>query len=411
MTNFWWQKFPIETATACQNKWTWSTVWLDTAKTSSCFRVERLNLTPENFDNFHNLPEKVDDREQMLKGLWPKNNRCNYCKEIEIAGGYSDRMHYNEIGGYTPKELKTDKTATYVTPKILEIYYNNVCNLACLYCDELRSSKWQAENDLFLKRKKIKSIPSSENELYKKCFSWLEINISELVRLNILGGEPFLQHEFLEDILNLLDKHPNKFLQLNIFSNFNVPPKYFYYYIEKIKKLAEEQKIGRFDLTCSIDCWNEQAEYVRSGLNLKLLEEYFDYIANIKEKWLYFNVNSTITCMSLKTMPELIEKIKKFSVDKHIQHNFEIIWTHDFLTPEIFSYDLWKNDFDKIVELINGNSFESQNLKNRMVGLQKKLQKFCKQDNEKIKKLHLFLDEIDHRRNTNWRLLFPYLIV
>jgi MoaA/NifB/PqqE/SkfB family radical SAM enzyme len=412
MTNFHWQKFPIKTATACQSKWAWSTVWLDSAKTASCFRVEKLNLTPDNFDNFHNLPEKINDRERMLQGLWPDNNRCNYCKSIENAGGYSDRMHYNSIGGYTPKELKKDKQATTVTPKIVEVYYTNECNLACIYCTDRCSSKIEAENDRYLGKDRPKLFHSPfKEELYQKFLIWLRENIKNLQRLNLLGGETFIQHKLLNDVITIINENPNPFLQLNIVSNFNAPKKYFYKYIDEIKKLYDSKKIGRFDLTCSVDCWGPQQEYVRSGLNLKLLEEYLSYAAQQDEKWLYLNINSTITCMTIKTMPKLIEKIKKYSGNRQIHHSFEILLGHEYQNPKIFDYSFWKKDLEDIIKLMKGNSFESIELAERMSGLQKMLQVNCKQDNEKIAKLHAYLDELDRRRGTDWRPLFPYLIV
>jgi MoaA/NifB/PqqE/SkfB family radical SAM enzyme len=411
MTNFHWQKFPINTATACQNKWTWSTIWLDTAKTASCFRVERQDLTPENFNNFHNLPEKIADREMMLQGLWPENNRCNYCKDIENADGYSDRMHFNKIGGYTPKELKTNKQATVVSPKIVEVYYNNTCNLACVYCGEDRSSKWEAENKKFLGNDRLKNLSSHKNALYNQFLTWLEDNIQGIVRLNLLGGETFLQHEFLKDIFNIIERKPNKFLQLNIVSNFNTPKKYFYYYLDKIKSLYESKNIGRLDLTCSIDCWGPQAEYVRSGLDLTLLEEYIEFAANQDEKWLYLIVNSCITSMTIKTMPNLLKKIKKYSGNRHIHHTFEIVYGEEIQNPKIFNFDTWKNDLDLIIKHMQGNDHNSQEAAERMIGIKKFLETNCNQDDEKIVQLHAYLDELDRRRGTDWRPLFPYLIV
>jgi hypothetical protein len=412
MTNFSWQKFPIKTATACQSKWAWSTISLDHGTTSSCFRVEKLNLTPDNFENFHNLPEKISDRERMLQGEWPDNNRCNYCKEIEIAGGYSDRMHYNAIGGYTPKELKKDKLATTVTPKIVEVYYTNECNLACIYCNERCSSKIEAENDHYLGKDRQKPFHSPfKEELYQKFLLWLKENIKDLQRLNLLGGETFIQHKLLNDVIAIINENPNPFLQLNIVSNFNAPKKYFYKYIDEIKKLYDSKKIGRFDLTCSVDCWGPQQEYIRSGLKLELLEEYLSYAAQQDEKWLYLGINSTITCMTIKTMPELLKKIKKYSGNRQIYHSFEIVIGKEFQNPKIFDYSFWKNDLDNIVKLMKGNSFESIELAERMSGLQKMLQNNCKQDNEKITQLHTYLDELDRRRGTDWRTLFPYLIV
>ena len=86
------EKFPISTATACQSKWTWSTIYLNQLATASCHRVQPLAIDPENFDDFHNIPKKIADRELMLEGKWPQGG-CEYCGDIERAGGWSDRLH------------------------------------------------------------------------------------------------------------------------------------------------------------------------------------------------------------------------------------------------------------------------------------------------------------------------------
>jgi hypothetical protein len=44
-----------------------------------------------------------------------------------------------------------------------------------------------------------------------------------------------------------------------------------------------------------------------------------------------------------------------------------------------------------------------------MIGLQKQLQQHTKHNYKEIQKLHTYLDELDRRRNTNWRTLFSYL--
>ena len=45
----------------------------------------------------------------------------------------------------------------------------------------------------------------------------------------------------------------------------------------------------------------------------------------------------------------------------------------------------------------------------RMQGLQKQLQLVKETNLKDMKKLHIYLDELDRRRNTNWREIFPYL--
>ena len=136
--------FPIKTNTACQSKWSWSTIWLDMGESSSCHRVDSFPIPINDFNSFHNLPQKIIHREKMLKGQWPGEG-CEYCKDIEETGGFSDRMHNNDLPGYAPVELKDNPTLTHVKPTIVEIFAKNTCNFACTYCGPRLSSKIEQE--------------------------------------------------------------------------------------------------------------------------------------------------------------------------------------------------------------------------------------------------------------------------
>jgi hypothetical protein len=406
--------FPIKTATACNSKWSWSTIWLNKGETSSCHRVNSVPIDPNNFNNFHNLPKKIADRELMLKGEWPKGG-CEYCQKIEEAGGHSDRQHNNNIGGYVPIELATDPTATYVTPRIVEIFARNTCNFSCVYCAEDLSSQIQAENIKHGHSNGVKRIPIIANtqahEYIDNFISWLEDNIQGLMRLHLLGGETFVQHDLMERVFDVIERKPNPDLQFNIFSNFNAPEKHWISYTNKIKDYCKSGNLGRFDLTCSIDCWGPQAEYVRHGLDLDILESRLAWAAEQSEDWLYLNVNQTISSMTIKTMPELIEKINQYNQYRHIGQYFEFVIGYDCQHPDIFDYSMWDKDFDRIFKTMKNDTTEHQEAIIRMTGLQKQLQSTGKTDTFRINQLHQYLDELDRRRNTDWRSLFPYLII
>ena len=137
--------FPIKTSTACQLKWTWSTIFLTTETTASCHRTNQHKFDVEQFD-FHNTPSKLNDRERMLQGQWPEKG-CDYCKNIEAAGGQSDRITNLDLPGiHAPIELDSNPKEIKVTPRILEVYFDNTCNLKCVYCGPHFSSLWDAEN-------------------------------------------------------------------------------------------------------------------------------------------------------------------------------------------------------------------------------------------------------------------------
>ena len=189
--------FPIKTETACQLKWNCSTVFLTTENTASCHRTNHHKFNTDIFD-FHNTPSKLEDRKRMLAGEWPVNG-CDYCHNIELAGGQSDRItNLNFPGIHAPFELDSDPSAINVTPRILEVYFDNTCNLKCLYCGPHFSSLWDAENIKFGGPGFLKSTNIESNK--QKLFNWLKNNGKHLTVFNILGGEPLYQTELDECI-------------------------------------------------------------------------------------------------------------------------------------------------------------------------------------------------------------------
>jgi hypothetical protein len=407
-------KFPINTATACQSKWTWSTIFLNQLSTASCHRVNPVPFSLDEFDNFHNIPKKIADRELMLQGQWPSGG-CEYCKKIEDAGGFSDRQHNLDIRGLTPPELEADPTATHVTPRLVEIFAQNTCNLACIYCNGNLSSRIEQENLKYGDFEKdgvkipVVTVPTvAADEYFERWITWLNQNVVQLKRLHLLGGETFLQHNLMTRVLDCLERNPNPDLQFNIFSNFNVPDRYWNLYTEKIKDLQARGHIGVFDLTASIDCWGPEQEYVRSGLNLAKFEQRFAW-ASEQGDWMRLNVNQTITAMTIRTMPELMEKINYYKQRKPIGQYFEFyIGPNRYQHPEIFAWSTWENDFKRILALV---APDNQDLLDRLSGIQSQLMQFTQHNFTEIKRLHIYLDELDRRRGTNWRTIFPYLDV
>jgi organic radical activating enzyme len=408
-------KFPIKTATACQSKWTWSTIYLNKLSTASCHRVDPTPFSLEEFDNFHNLPKKIADRKLMLEGKWPTGG-CEYCKNIEDAGGFSDRMHNLDIRGLTPPELENNATATHVTPRIIEIFAQNTCNLSCVYCNSYLSSKIEQENAKYGTFNQdgviipvIDKSTSATTEYFERWIVWLEENIHNLVRLHLLGGETFLQHDLMNRVLDIIEKKPNSGLQFCVFSNLNVPDKYWNLYIDRIKDLQLRKHIQYFDLTASIDCWGPEQQYVRSGLNLDKFEQRFSW-ASEQGNWLRLNANQTVTAMTMRTMPELIKKIDQYSKNKHIGHYFQFYTgPHMFQHPQTYAYTHWAGVFDQIFEAMPTNTPEQQEAIPRMQGLQAQLQQHTHHNYADIKKLKIYFDELDRRRGTDWRSLFGEL--
>lgn len=402
--------FPIQSATACKLKWNWSTLYLNTGTTRSCHRTAESELTPENFNDFHNTSLKISDRSNMLEGKWPESS-CKYCKAIEDAGGHSDRMLHLKIPGTYPKELDLDPRATTVSPTILEIYFDNVCNLGCLYCDESLSSSIAEENRKFgiFESNGISLYPLKEKNyrsLVPYFWQWFEKHSNSLERLHLLGGESFYQKE-LDKLCTVIEENPIPHCEFNIVTNLMYPLERLQKYLDRIKTMVANKKIKRFDLTVSIDCWGPQQEYVRYGLDLNQFNKNFEYI--IQQKWLTININQTISVLTLKTMPGLIDKLNEWKKIHPIGHYMsEVAPQPSYMRLGIFNIVEFKDDFDKILALMSENTEHEKTAKDYMKGIFQTCTDH--EDTVEIKKLLTFLNEKDRRRKTNWRDLFPWLI-
>lgn len=398
--------FPIRTTTSCQLKWNWSTLYLYSGVTASCHRTGWGKVTPDTFEFFHNTEKKQQDRQAMLNGQWPTDS-CKYCQDIEAVGGFSDRMLHLDTPDQSPFELDHNPIATVVNPRILEVYFNNTCNLSCLYCLPQLSSKINQENQMNGKFDHNGVVldtfekSSQHSAMIEKFWEWMHKNSQGLARLNVAGGEAFYQTEF-DKCLEYFGDTQHKNLELGIVTNLMVPKAKLVQYVEQLKQLLVKRKLKRVDITCSIDCMGPEQEYVRYGINLDTWFKNFEYL--LSQRWLTININQTISVLTIKTMPALIEHLKTWREQRLVGHYFsEVSPQPSYLSPNILGGQVFAKDFDQILSLIP----ESSALK-YMQGISQRINASVK-NNTEAKKLLTFLDEKDRRRGTSWRDTFPWL--
>lgn len=408
------QIFPIKQDPACLLKWGWSSIYFNTGTSSSCHRTKKFVIDPTNFENFHNLPEKIKDREMMLQGQWCGNG-CEYCRDIENNNQISDRIMQLDMQrdpGLTAPELHQDSSATHVTPTMIEVWFSNICNMKCVYCGPEYSSLWADEirkHGPTMSHKK--SLDEYTNPYYDQMIAdfwkYLETNnrYQALRRFHILGGEPFLLAE-TDQSLDFWDQHPNPDLVIAVISNFNIPHSRFLRYVDRFQRLVDENKVWQFQLTASIDSWGSHQEFVRYGLDLNLLQKNFESL--LGRSWASLSVNSTISSLTIKQMPELMKKINHWSQQHHepILHSFNYSRTID--NPFIFGRGVFDQDFEKILSLMPEDTDIQRSQKSMMNGIAESL-KNTDANLEKIKNFKLYLDQLDQRRKTNWRALFGWL--
>lgn len=397
----------------CVYKLGWSTVRLYQGVSCSCHRVKPDNITPETFNSFHNTPSKIKDRELMFNGQWPEEMEglagCHYCKKIEDVGGLSDRNLINRSHNsqYVPEETKINPRSSVTTPTMLEVYFTNLCNMSCVYCNSEFSSKWEAEdlkhnsnNNKFLLEKLRKG-----NETYPAMkiafWKWFEKNASKLKMYNILGGEPFYQKELIENI-EFFNKNECPNLEIGVFSNLKVEPEKFKDVLNNISNLIKFNKIKSFTLFCSFDCWGPQSEYIRYGLNLNKWEENFNILINNYPE-IRIVLHSTLTSLTFDTFPQLCEKVKKWQSVRQLRHSISIVDGVSYMHPGIFSTDFFTEKINEAVAISSDKDFIDQlNGFNKSFNAQN-------ENKHEIELLKQELSRLDKIRNTNWKLLWPWL--
>lgn len=399
--------FPIRNDTACVYKWGWNTFRLYDATSSSCHRVTPVAVPLDKFDNFHNTPEILSDRQKMLDGIWPGRG-CEYCQTVENQGGVSDRLYHNDIPGLTPEDFDPDGDQK-VTPRVLELYLTNTCDLACVYCQPMYSSRNNEELKKFgpypIGILPVQQI-SNREEYFAAWLSWTDTNYQHLDRLSILGGEPFLQKE-LWSILEFVSDRKNVNLTISVNTNLNSKLDTVKRFVETCKELVAKRKIKAVNVNASLDCWGPQAEFIRSGLDLTRWQENFEYL--IQHKWLAITVHQVVTSLSISTALELQHRIAEYKKQNpRITQAYHAVDSgyEEIYHPSIFGSEFFKNKLSELLANYPISTEWDTETRKRLEGICLMIDS-SKPDVLRLTKLCATLEMIDQRRNTNWRKLFP----
>jgi len=312
-----------------------------------------------------------------------------------------------------------DPDAVEVVPTILEVYFNNTCNMACLYCGSHFSTKWEEENKRFGVFKKG-NVDFGHNQTWNPNYDrmladfWKYLEEKDRYKhiryYQILGGEPFFQKEF--DIsIDFWEAHPNPELTFNVITNLKVPPKKFCQYIDRFGTMVENGALKRLQITGSIDAWGPQQEYVRWGLDLEEWQENWEYL--LDKNWIVMCVNTAISALTIKTLPELIDRIKIWNgLRNHrndINFSFMSVMTPPEMVPDIFGAGVFDEDFERIIAAMPATKPSELSAIEHMQGIIKQIQAGSR-NQIRIDDLKVYLTEIDRRRGTDWTSLFPWLV-
>lgn len=419
------KRFPLAgIGKACQLKWTQNTVYLTDGVSASCHKAGfGKYLTDNGKINFHNTPNKIEDRKKMLRGEWPGNG-CEHCRHIEEAGGESDRtIHLQMEGTAAPPELRHTPEAVEVTPRILEVYWGNTCNQKCIYCAAHYSSQIHQEEKRFgafnkdgvkLDHNKFTLNPNIERDT-EMLFQWFDKNMHNLHKIIVLGGEPFLQKETFR-LIEYLEKGNYPDLTLVFFSNHNVKHERFKGWISRLETLQKADRLDKIQIFFSCDALGAEGEYVRTGLDLNVALKNFEHILHNTD--IDQGINSALTVTAVPGMPALVRYINQCNRIKPIYWSMTKAANKDhpgtaYLYPGIFGSKINDWGLKEAVELfdVNTNGVPNSVKTNHKKFMQGNIKEFdsVESDIDRMRQFRTYLNELDRRRGTNWKIIYPQI--
>lgn len=342
----------------CLAKWLQVSLHLPQGRTQSCYHppthiipVDMLKKKPS---VLHNTPQKIEERKLMMAGERPKG--CSYCWKMEDAPGGGEKGHMSDRH-YRSSEWwaapvfdeVVENGAEYdVTPRYVEVNFNQACNFKCMYCSPHLSTTWHEEikehgayklkhpenfehnnldalTQLGLMPLKVSQ---KENPYVKAFWEWWPEIYGNLRMFRMTGGEPLMDQNTYK-ILDYVNENPHGKLELAITSNF-CPPKQelFDKFTEKVVDLEEirifedpnnfneetnnhwyiKPAYKHFAMFVSCDGYGKQAEYMRHGMDFDVLTKNVDTFLK-STKFTSVTFINTFNVLSLPSLKDFLQMI------------------------------------------------------------------------------------------------------
>lgn len=220
-------------------------------------------------------------------------------------------------------------------PKRLIFRLNSTCNLACVMCDGMTSSRIRKERD---------GLPPVESAYGEAFFADMEEILPHVDHIEFYGGEPFLVKEH-QRILEILQETGSK---CTIYVNTNTTA---------INPKAREalENLNFVEIAVSMDAVSQETHgAVREGMNNDIFFRNFDYFLDLRQrKGLNVMLNVTEHRKNWFELPEVFRFSQMHQVYLHINtcihpHNVTLYTLPDDQLRYV--YDFYKIERERLLD-------------------------------------------------------------
>ena len=337
------------------------------------------NINTESIEQILANPALIDIKRELLKDEVPEN--CKKCRSLDNddRGDYSYlRNMYNDWFKY--KNIDYDNVKLFDLGGV-DLHWSNTCNLKCVMC-------WPKQSSAIAQELKI-PIVNTKSDKIDPLIDWIAQHQSGIRELYFSGGEPSL----IRHNLKLLDRlEPSNHILLRVNTNMTFSPDNEF--------VARLKKFPRVLITMSADATGSRFEYIRSGASWNIFLQNLEIVKSLG--W-QLRVNTVFFVPSAYTMLDTLEFFR--------QHHSITDFTINQLGMMQFS-TLCRNLPDRIKSLLEQRISEFLREVNHDNNLSGQLTNCVRELHREPNGLDYrdFFQDIDARRNTDWRSIFTELI-
>ena len=315
----------------CTAPWNGLTIREDGHVRTCCNGAVSLgNLNHVPIQAIENSSELMSIRARMQQGQ-PDPENCQLCMQADAVSGVDSLRQY-----YLKNYPNTESLAL----RFIDVRWNNLCNLACQYCDSTFSSVWAERTGVNC----IRPISNYQDALLE----WIMSKITDVDEIMLVGGEPMLMKQNHQ----LLEKLPQS-ARISIITNLS-------YDLERLPCWPALLDRPRENIIWNVSLENtgSKFEYVRNGANwnqvvknIKTLTWYwpttvglnmvysmfnaFDIDQDLAEyhamgvrKFNLFNILNN-SAMNVFNMPRAIQTLARDHLEQAVQRHLELLHPDD----------------------------------------------------------------------------------